>query len=281
MLRDLEAYLTTARQRVLIRKGHIMDDNSIVRERFNQQAENFDSWQTAKNVEYLQGLCEFMALSNNDAVLDVASGTGDFVVFASRIARRAVGVDISERMVELSNQRAVTMGSANTEFRQGDVESLPFADHSFSVVACKSAFHHMPRYKQVFAEMMRCCHPGGRIALCDIVAYEEPEVDAFFEHFEKLVDRSHGRTLSKSDYHELYNSNHIPVERTFELDIEYSVAEYLTHAKQVPDDLPKLDQLLAGAAAIAGMEGYWNRLDGDRDTMRFRRKVYLILGCCP
>ena len=258
-----------------------MDNNSIVRERFNQQAENLDSRQTAKNVEYLQGFCEFMALSDNVAVLDVASGTGDFVMFASRIARRAVGVDISENMVRLSNRKAAVIGSTNTVFRQGDVERLPFADHSFRVVACKSAFHHIPEYERVFAEMMRCCQPGGRIVRCDTVAYKEPAVDTFFERFELLVDRSHARTLSGSDFHELYDSNHIPVERTYELDIEYSIAEYLTHAKQNPEDLPKLDQLVEDADDIAGMAGYWNRLDGDRNTMRFRRKVYLIVGRCP
>ena len=64
-------------------------------------------------------------------------------------------------MIECSIEKQTRKNLHNVEFKVGDVENLPFPDHSFSAVVCKSAFHHMPEYKRVFSEMLRCCTPDG------------------------------------------------------------------------------------------------------------------------
>jgi ubiquinone/menaquinone biosynthesis C-methylase UbiE len=255
-----------------------MASNDRVRTQFNLQAANFDSWNTPKNLEYLKGFALFCGLIPEDTLLDVACGTGDFTVFAAPSVKKAVGIDISERMIDLSWEKAEKSGRKNCTFKLGDVERLPFPDYSFSLVACKSAFHHMPDYRKVFTELVRCCEPGGRIALCDIAAYKDPAINAFFERFEKLVDASHAKTLSKEAFNRLYHENGLAIVRTFELEIEYSVMEYLSHAAQSEEDLSKLTHLLKKARQIPGMEKFWNSLDGNIETMKFKRNVFLILG---
>jgi ubiquinone/menaquinone biosynthesis C-methylase UbiE len=255
-----------------------MPSNDLVRNQFNLQAANFDSWNTPKNLEYLKGCALFFGLMPEDTLLDVACGTGDFTVFAAPSVKKAIGIDISERMIDLSLVKAEKSGLKNCTFKLGDVERLPFPDYSFSLVSCKSAFHHMPDYKSVFTEMVRCCEPGGRIALCDIAAYDDPAIDAFFERFEKLVDASHTKTLSKEAFYRLYHENGIAIVRTFELEIQYSVTEYLSHAMQSDEDRIKLAHLLGKAREIPGMRKFWNFLDGNVETMKFKRNVFLILG---
>jgi ubiquinone/menaquinone biosynthesis C-methylase UbiE len=255
-----------------------MPSNDLVRNQFNLQAANFDSWNTPKNLEYLKGCALFFGLMPEDSLLDVACGTGDFTVFAASSVKKAIGIDISERMIDLSWEKAVKSGLKNCTFKLGDVELLPFPDYSFSLVTCKSAFHHMPDYRKVFTEMVRCCEPGGRIAICDIAAYEDPAVDTFFERFEKLVDASHAKTLSKEAFNRLYHENGLVIVRTFELEIEYLVAEYLSHAVQSEEDLTKLTNLLKKVRGIPGMTKFWNTLDGNIETMKFKRNVFLILG---
>jgi ubiquinone/menaquinone biosynthesis C-methylase UbiE len=256
----------------------VMPANDLVRKQFNLQATSFDSWNTPKNLEYLKGFSLFCGLTPEDTLLDVACGTGDFTAFAAPSVKKAMGIDISDRMIDLSRERAKKNGIYNCTFKLGDVERLPFPDYSFSIVACKSAFHHMPHYQSVFSEMARCCEPGGRIALCDIAAYEDPAIDAFFEQFEKLVDASHAQTLLKREFARLYKENRLAILRTFELEIEHSIAEYLSHAVQSKDDLKKLAQLLEKMRKIPGMRNFWNTLDGNFETMKFKKTVFLVLG---
>jgi SAM-dependent methyltransferase len=51
------------------------------------------------------------------------------------------------------------------EWRQGDVEALPFDDDSFDVVVCQMAFMFFGDRRQAFAEMGRVARPGGVVAV--------------------------------------------------------------------------------------------------------------------
>jgi hypothetical protein len=47
---------------------------------------------------------------------------------------------------------------------------------------------------------------------------------------------------------------------------------------QSKDDLKKLAQLLEKMRKIPGMRNFWNTLDGNFETMKFKRTVFLVLG---
>jgi ubiquinone/menaquinone biosynthesis C-methylase UbiE len=255
-----------------------MNFNAIVKDQFNKQAANFDSWCTPKNLDYLKGFLEFVSISCQDTLLDVASGTGDFVVFSSDKVREATGVDISDKLIELSRNKKDELHLTNINFKIGDVENLPFEDNSFTVVTCKSSLHHMPRYEKVFAEMLRCCKRGGRVALCDIMTFDDKEIDDIFEAFEKLVDLSHYKTLRKTEFEELFHKNHIAISRTFQLQIEHTIPEYLTHAYQSDENLQAIKRLMDNAKNIQGIERFLDNTDRDMSEMKFRRQVFLISG---
>jgi ubiquinone/menaquinone biosynthesis C-methylase UbiE len=254
-----------------------MNFNAVIKDQFNKQAVNFDSWCTPKNLEYLKGFSEFVSITCQDTLLDVASGTGDFVVFSSDKVKKATGIDISDRLVGLSRDKKDQLHLTNVDFKIGDVENLPFKNESFTVVTCKSSLHHMPRYEKVFAEMLRCCKHGGRVALCDIMAFDDPEIDNFFEAFEKLVDISHYKTLHKREFESLFLKNGIAISRTFQLQIEHTIPEYLTHAYQSDESLRSIERLLDKANNIRRIERF---LDNTKDMgeMKFRRQVFLISG---
>lgn len=176
-----------------------MDGKEIVKRQFDMQARNFSNWSVTRNEAYMQAYFEFIDLHTGDELLDVACGTGEFSVFCARRIKRVHGIDISEGMIELARKLAQTSGLANVAFECHDVEHIPCADNSFSVVQCRSAFHHMENYSQVFKEMLRCCEPGGRVAVQDIMAYNDQKVNMFFEALEKEVDVSHNATLLRAE----------------------------------------------------------------------------------
>jgi SAM-dependent methyltransferase len=96
-------------------------------------------------------------------VLDVGCGTGVVAVTAARIGARVRGLDLTPELLERARENA-RIASAEIEFREGDVEALPFEDAAFDVVL--SQFGHMfaPRPDIALAEMLRVLKPGGTIA---------------------------------------------------------------------------------------------------------------------
>jgi ubiquinone/menaquinone biosynthesis C-methylase UbiE len=106
-----------------------------------------------------------LELRSDDRLLDVGCGTGGAVRAAARIARTAIGVDLSPRMIERA--RAWPGTPANAEFRVGEASGVPAGDGEFSAVLCTSAFHHYPDPEAAAREMWRVLEPGGRLVIGD------------------------------------------------------------------------------------------------------------------
>ena len=102
-------------------------------------------------------------ISSGSRVLDVACGTGVVAVTAARLGARATGLDLTPELLEAARENATTAG-VDVDWREGDVEQLPFEDGAFDVVA--SQFGHMfaPRPDVAVREMLRVLKPGGTIA---------------------------------------------------------------------------------------------------------------------
>ena len=96
-------------------------------------------------------------------VLDVACGTGVVAVTAARAGARVSGLDLTPQLLERAGENA-KLANVEIEFREGDVEELPFDDSAFDVVL--SQFGHMfaPRPDVAIGEMLRVLKPGGTIA---------------------------------------------------------------------------------------------------------------------
>jgi SAM-dependent methyltransferase len=95
-------------------------------------------------------------------VLDVACGTGNAARPAARAGARVTGLDLVPKLLEAGRAKAEAEG-LDIEWREGDVEDLPFEDGSFDRVM--STFGHMfaPRHQRTAAEMARVCRRGGAI----------------------------------------------------------------------------------------------------------------------
>jgi len=102
-------------------------------------------------------------LPDRPVVLDLAAGTGDFSLMVRQRypGSRAVAVDITERMLQLTRERGVQHTVC------ADAGLLPFPDHSFDCVFVGYGLRNFPNLKVAVNEIDRVTRPGGSLVSLD------------------------------------------------------------------------------------------------------------------
>ena len=185
-----------------------------IRDQFTKQAIPFSNAPGVRDEEALRLLVDFAGAGPDDTVLDVACGPGLVVCAFARVARHVTGIDLTPAMIERARGIQRERGLRNVTFEVGDVRALPHPDASFTIVASRFAFHHIPEPAAVLAEMKRVCTPGGKVLVTDVEASPDPAKAAAFNRMEKLRDPSHVRALALAELLALFPAVGLPTPRT-------------------------------------------------------------------
>ncbi|MBK5293854.1 MAG: methyltransferase domain-containing protein [Acidobacteriia bacterium] len=116
-----------------------------------------------------------------ETVLEIGCGAGmDLLLAAKRTGPdgHAIGVDMTDAMIERARKSAVTAELRQVEVRKGDATSLPIADSSIDVVSSNGVLNLVPEKERGFGEIVRVLKPGGRLHLADIALDVELPEDA-------------------------------------------------------------------------------------------------------
>ncbi len=114
----------------------------------------------------------YAELQPSETVLDLGSGGGiDTLLAAVKVGPmgRAIGLDMTEGMLDRGRQHAALMGQRNVEFLYGMMEEIPLPEASVDVIISNGVINLSTKKGRVFAECVRVLRPGGRLVFADSV----------------------------------------------------------------------------------------------------------------
>ncbi|MDD4514969.1 bifunctional demethylmenaquinone methyltransferase/2-methoxy-6-polyprenyl-1,4-benzoquinol methylase UbiE [Massilibacteroides sp.] len=153
----------------------------------------FDKGWRKKGIAYLKPFAP-------QQILDIATGTGDLAItLRSRLnAKRVIGADISEGMMQIGREKASKAGYADSVvFELQDCLSLTYADGSFDAVTAAFGVRNFEDIKQGISEMYRVLKPGGHIMILELSSPEYFPMKQLFSIYSKIVIPNMGKLISK------------------------------------------------------------------------------------
>jgi len=136
---------------------------------------------------------------NPKAILDVATGTGDFAIEAKSLSPdRIVGLDISGEMLNVGREKIEKKGlSSLIEMVKADSEAMPFKDETFDAITVGFGVRNFAHLEVGLTEMLRVLKPGGQVAIIEISQPSSFPVKQIYNIYFKHVLPAVGKMVSK------------------------------------------------------------------------------------
>ncbi len=186
-------------------------DEPQVRAMFDRIAGLYDRMNTVMTAglhhQWRRRATDLARLEPGGRALDVATGTGDLAFeLAARVAPggEVVGVDFSERMLELArakaDARAASLGGVRVRFESGNALALAYPDGEFDAATVAFGARNFSDLDRGLAEMARVVRPGGRVVVLEITTPRRPPLSTFFDIWFDHVVPALGRVVDSQAY---------------------------------------------------------------------------------
>ena len=118
------------------------------------------------------------------AILDVATGTGDFAIQLNKSLhpQHITGIDLSQGMLDEARRKVKDKGLEDKiSFVKGDCMALPMADGTFDAVTVAFGVRNFEHLQQGYKEMARVLKPGGMLCVLELSTPGNPLIRWFYD----------------------------------------------------------------------------------------------------
>lgn len=132
---------------------------------FDRFAADYDRFATLARPIHMDWVTRSLPQHGRRA-LDVGCGSGCFTVILAQRFEQVVGIDISQRLIEIARRK---QRRQNIDYRVADLTQ--FEDSSgFDLIFSSTTLHHVPQLSAALARLRTILRPGGSMMLIDNVA---------------------------------------------------------------------------------------------------------------
>ena len=112
-------------------------------------------------------------LKEGEIVVDLGSGAGIDIFLASKKVTdsgKAIGIDMTDQMLEKARENAMTGNYSNVEFRKGDIEeNIPLENNTVDAVISNCVINLTTNKTNAFKEVFRILKSNGRMVISDLI----------------------------------------------------------------------------------------------------------------
>ena len=134
------------------------------------------------------------------AILDIATGTGDFAILSAKELRpqRMIGIDISEGMMKIGQKKVEAEGLQHiVSFKKDDSTHLSFDDNSFDAVTAAFGIRNFQNLDQGLSEMYRVLKPNGHLSIVELTTPVSFPMKQLFKLYSHTILPVYGKLISK------------------------------------------------------------------------------------
>jgi len=138
---------------------------------------------------------------NPQFILDVATGTADLAIMASRLLspQKITGIDISEGMLDLGRKKILQGGlQEQISLHTGDSEAIPMNNDQFDAVTVSFGVRNFQNLEKGLQEILRVLRPGGKLVVLEFSRPSLPGVQQLYNLYMNIITPGVGRIFSKS-----------------------------------------------------------------------------------
>ena len=146
------------------------------------------------------------------AILDIATGTGDFAILSAKELRpqRMIGIDISEGMMKIGQKKVEAEGLQHiVSFKKDDCTHLSFDDNSFDAVTAAFGIRNFQNLDQGLSEMYRVLKPNGHLSIVELTTPVSFPMKQLFKLYSHTMLPVYGKLISKDTSAYSYLTNTI------------------------------------------------------------------------
>ena len=106
-----------------------------------------------------------------ERVVDLGTGSGRMLTLLGRRSKMAIGLDLSQQMLNIARANVAQAGLEKVELRHGDIFATRLPPESADLVVVHQVLHYLSDPAAAVAEAARLVAPGGKLLIVDFAPH--------------------------------------------------------------------------------------------------------------